>query len=181
MTARAEMIGLTFGRLTVTKGFHATLSSGRKLLRYSCLCVCGRRKEAFGEHLRSGKIASCGCYKSEATTARFTKHGHNRAAWRSPEYRSWAAMINRCENPKCEDWKYYGARGIGVCREWRDSFPAFFAHVGSKPSSELSIDRIDTNGNYEPGNYCSVGNAGRAKAQSQRSRAEVRAQQQGVA
>jgi hypothetical protein len=60
-------------------------------------------------------------------------------------------MINRCENPNGSDWKYYGARGISVCPEWRDSFAVFLADVGPKPSPGLSIDRIDTNGNYEPG------------------------------
>ena len=152
MTAKAEMVGKSFGRLTVVKEFHATLSSGRKLLRYRCECVCGNKKDVFGEHLRSGKTVSCGCYKSETTAATFTKHGHGRSGKQSPEYKSWAAMVRRCENPNTKDWGNYGARGIRVCPEWRDSFPAFLAYVGFKPSPELTVDRVDVNGNYEPGN-----------------------------
>ena len=152
MTAKAEMLGKTFGRLTVVKEFHSTLSSGRKLLRYQCECVCGNKKDVFGEHLRSGKIRSCGCLKVETTIAHFTKHGHGRAGRQSPEYRTWAAMINRCEDPKNKCYSIYGGRGILVSPEWRESFEEFLNYMGQKPSLDLSIDRIDVNGNYEPGN-----------------------------
>jgi len=61
-------------------------------------------------------------------------------------------MINRCENPKCETFAHYGGRGIAVCLRWRESFAAFLADMGPKPSPKHSIDRIDGDGNYEPGN-----------------------------
>lgn len=70
----------------------------------------------------------------------------------TPEYRAWQAMLNRCRNPNQPTWKYYGGRGIRVCEEWIKSFPAFLAHVGPKPSHLHSIERDNTNGNYEPGN-----------------------------
>jgi hypothetical protein len=61
-------------------------------------------------------------------------------------------MIARCENPNVERYPYYGGRGIKVCDEWRNEFEAFLRDMGRKPSLEHSIDRIDVNGNYEPGN-----------------------------
>lgn len=68
-----------------------------------------------------------------------------------PEYRAWGAMIQRCTNPNHPRWKYYGARGIRVCQSWR-SFTAFYADLGPRPSAHHSLDRIDNDGNYEPGN-----------------------------
>lgn len=68
------------------------------------------------------------------------------------EYNIWGHIIDRCENPKAERYADYGARGIAVCEKWRSSFDEFFRDMGPRPSSKHSIDRIDTNGNYEPGN-----------------------------
>ncbi len=70
----------------------------------------------------------------------------------SPEYRIWSGMIQRCHNPNGTGFKLYGGRGIRVCDEWRKSFSVFLAHVGPKPSPSHSIDRIDPNGHYQPGN-----------------------------
>jgi len=88
----------------------------------------------------------------EATVARSTRHGEARRAQRTAEYVCWRAIKARCGNPKSEDYELYGARGIRICDEWRNDFGAFLAHVGRRPSSKHSIDRIDNNGNYEPGN-----------------------------
>lgn len=79
-------------------------------------------------------------------------HGHAARATRSPEYQCWAGMIRRCENERDEQYKYYGGRCIKVCDEWRYDFPRFLSHVGQKPSASHSIDRIDNDKNYEPGN-----------------------------
>jgi len=70
----------------------------------------------------------------------------------SPEYRVWAGLIRRCENPRDRNFGNYGGRGIRVCFQWRQSYRAFVADVGRRPSERHSIDRIDVNGNYEPGN-----------------------------
>ena len=75
---------------------------------------------------------------------------HN--ASNTPEYRTWAGMKNRCLNPNNPRYKSYGGRGISVCSEWIESFSAFLSHVGLKPSPLHSIDRINNDGNYEPGN-----------------------------
>lgn len=80
-----------------------------------------------------------------------TKHGHNPAYGRpSPTYRCWAGMIQRCTNPRSAIYYRYGGRGITVCIRWRD-FRNFLADMGERPEG-LSIDRIDNDGNYEPGN-----------------------------
>lgn len=70
----------------------------------------------------------------------------------TPEYRTWCYIITRCYNPKAKCYRYYGARGIRMCDRWRNSFVAFLEDVGPRPSDKHSIDRIDTNGHYEPGN-----------------------------
>ena len=73
-------------------------------------------------------------------------------AYLTVEHRAWRKMLNRCYDPNDKSWRDYGGRGIAVCKEWLTNFPAFLAHVGAKPSPELSLDRIDNDGNYEPGN-----------------------------
>lgn len=82
-----------------------------------------------------------------------TDHGNLTASYPA-EYKAWHAMIQRCENPKYSNYRTYGARGIRVCEEWKgpSGFRNFMAHVGPRPNNSMSIDRIDNNGNYEPGN-----------------------------
>ena len=70
----------------------------------------------------------------------------------TPEYAAWAAMNYRCHNPNAKQFYRYGARGISVCREWRQSFEAFFDHIGPRPSSTHSLDRLDNDAHYQPGN-----------------------------
>lgn len=75
-------------------------------------------------------------------------HGMNK----SPEHRAWVDMKQRCTNPKKRDFKHYGGRGIKVCYEWARSFVAFYAHIGPRPTPNHSLDRIDVQRGYEPGN-----------------------------
>lgn len=84
----------------------------------------------------------------DVTKGRSNLHGRTG----SPEYRSWASMINRCTNATCKGFKYYGGRGIAVCDRWRTSFIDFLADMGERPAARMSLDRIDVNGNYEPSN-----------------------------
>lgn len=72
--------------------------------------------------------------------------------WRSPIYRTWEHMIERCENKRCKSYRLYGARGIKVCERWRNSYDDFCRDMGPRPSPFHSLDRIDSNGNYEPNN-----------------------------
>ena len=78
------------------------------------------------------------------------KHGHLCGGRCPPEYQCWSGMIQRCLNPRCREFKYYGGRGITVCDRWH-KFENFLADMGERPDG-LSLDRIDNDGNYEPGN-----------------------------
>jgi hypothetical protein len=87
-----------------------------------------------------------------ALVARSTKHGLAKRGRMSPEYAAWMAIKARCYNPACTRFPAYGGRGIVMCERWLHDPAAFYADMGPRPSSKHSIDRIDVNGNYEPGN-----------------------------
>jgi hypothetical protein len=89
---------------------------------------------------------SCGCRKREGRTN--VKHD----ASFTPEYRAWAQARSRCLNPKHQAYRNYGGRGITMCQRWADSFEAFLVDMGKRPSANHSIDRIDNDGHYQPGN-----------------------------
>ena len=99
--------------------------------------------------LKRGLVVSCNCWKDEGIGNRSRTHGLSKTA----EYHVWSGIMKkRCFDPASNAYSNYGGRGIRVCDEWLDDFPAFLAHVGKRPSVRHSIDRIDNNGNYEPGN-----------------------------
>lgn len=79
-------------------------------------------------------------------------HGYARIGRVTPEWRCWASIKTRCTNPRYSKYKDYGGRGIKVCEEWMNSFETFLKHIGPRPSSRHTIERIDNDGNYEPGN-----------------------------
>lgn len=112
-----------------------------------CRCECGTQKEVIIKNLRSGTSRSCGCERSKNLIKRNTKHGKRF----TKTWRAWHSMKNRCYNKNFTQYKNYGGRGIEVCDEWRSSFVAFYDHVGDAPEGK-TLDRIDNNGNYEPGN-----------------------------
>lgn len=117
-----------------------------------CHCDCGHKAVIQRTNLKNGVTQSCGCLHRELARAKLLKHGHT--SWQGPKsktYMCWRGMIARCTNPKMQNWKWYGGRGITVCDRWRHSFKNFLADMGEKPPG-LSIDRIDVNGNYEPSN-----------------------------
>jgi hypothetical protein len=80
------------------------------------------------------------------------RHGCAASGRKTPEYLIWIAIKQRCFNPKCKDYRLYGGRGITICEEWKENFSKFLSDVGPRPCKGLSIDRIENNGNYEPGN-----------------------------
>lgn len=79
------------------------------------------------------------------------KHGHCTKSGPSATYITYASMLDRCHNPKSSRWTYYGERGIVVCERWRTSFAEFLGDMGERPNGH-TLDRVDVNGNYEPGN-----------------------------
>lgn len=114
-----------------------------------CRCVCGTERVVTASSLRSGRRKSCRACGAKRSAIKHVRHGHFRNGIRSPEYMAWESMRQRCLNPKGA----YHAR-FTVFEEWLGpgGFQRFFAHVGQRPSSEHTLDRIDNNGNYEPGN-----------------------------
>lgn len=122
--------------------------------RWRVRCDCGTEKNVYTQSLRT-TTKSCGCLKREVDAQRRGTLTHGQArrvdGKRPPVYAVWAAMIQRCENPKAIGYERYGGRGIRVCERWQ-SFADFASDVGERPSAKHSIDRIDPNGNYEPGN-----------------------------
>ncbi len=142
---KIDLIGQRFGRLLVQS--RSPRTDGRNVFWF-CLCACGKLTEVFTGQLRSGMSKSCGCLARELASARETTHGCSD----SKIYLVWQAMKNRCYNPKQRAYPYYGGRGIKVCDRWRNSFEAFMADVGLPPTDKHQIDRINNNGNYEPGN-----------------------------
>lgn len=105
-----------------------------------CECNCGTVKGVRRYNLLYSVSKDCGC----------SKRTHGMTG--TPEYRTWAGMINRCTNPNEPGWDNYGGRGITVCPEWRNSFEQFFADMGPKPSPGFSLDRVDNNKGYSPSN-----------------------------
>lgn len=139
--------GDRIGKLTLLSR-EIIISLGRKIWCWKCRCECGVEKT-----VRPGKLnpnASCGCvHKIRLLDGSYRRtHGMRR----SPEYIVWASMIRRCEDPNCRSYRYYGERGIRVCTEWKKSFEAFIEDVGRRPDPTFSIDRIRSDGDYEPNN-----------------------------
>lgn len=115
--------------------------------RWACKCDCGSQKDVFAANLRRGLSTSCGCLSAAKTSARSRTHGMTG----TPTYRTWESMLNRCNNPRNSSHVNYGGRGIKVCDRWA-SFENFLSDMGEKPEKGMSIERLDVNGNYEPGN-----------------------------
>lgn len=140
---RNDLTGSIFSRLTVIG--YAGKSAGKS--NWLCVCVCGNQKVVRGSHLTGGKTRSCQCLEFELLSERSKTHGMSKTR----PYRIWRDMINRCHYEAYHERHLYGGRGIQVCQRWRDSFESFIADMGL-PETHHSIDRIDGNGNYEPGN-----------------------------
>ncbi len=112
---------------------------------WACKCKCGQTTVARGDHLRLGKISSCGCQQGVI-------HGHSRRDKKAPEYGVWLSMNNRCRNPNANGYHSYGGRGIRVCDRWQESFVAFLEDMGPRPAKGFTIDRRDNSQGYEPDN-----------------------------
>lgn len=136
---RLNVTGERYGRLTALY-----LTAERSPSAWACQCDCGVIRTVRLCNLRSGNTRSCGCLDREMAAARLRKHGRTGTR----EWRSFQGAKHRCTNPRSHKWRHYGGRGI----EFRfGSFDAFLAHIGPRPEG-TSLDRIDVDGHYEPGN-----------------------------
>lgn len=148
-----DMIGKKVGRLTVLCR-NGTNKSGN--IRWKCLCDCGKETTVTGHYLRNKNIQSCGCLQRELSSKRLTKQNkgnsiHNKTNTRI--YRIWANMKARCYNENSKNYSYYGLRGITVCNEWENDFQSFYNwSMENGYKDNLTIDRVDNDGNYEPNN-----------------------------
>lgn len=138
-----ELTGRVFGRWTVL-GF---LYCREKTAQWLCKCECETTMVISRHSLMDGHSRSCGCLQKELTAKRNATHGQSKLR----EYRCWKAIIHRCSSDG-KNFAWYKGRGITVCERWAKSFPAFFADMGEAPTKFHSIDRINNDGNYEPGN-----------------------------
>jgi hypothetical protein len=141
----SDLSGMRFGRLLAT--LRGKTDKGGNVF-WHCLCDCGNSIEVKGARLKSEETRSCGCFQKQRVSE---VNGSHRKT-HSPEYRSWASMIARCENPKYHHFHRYGGRGIKICDNWRNSFENFLSDMGNRPSLSHTLDRINNDGNYEPAN-----------------------------
>ena len=143
-----DLTGRRFGRLTVIR------SEGKNkhgIYMWLCECDCGNTKVLSGSELRRGNVRSCGCLNRELARERLIKHGYSG----TKIYAEWNKMIERCKDNGSYNGLKYANRGIKVCDLWLNDFEAFLEHVSCLPhygEPGYSLDRIDNNGDYEPGN-----------------------------
>lgn len=151
-TGMAELLGgrVRFGRLTLIGEGEPNLPAGHHPQRRALMrCDCGNICRSAPSSLKRGETQSCGCQAADMSRERFTKHG----GYRTREYKSWNAMMQRCTNPRSTSWPDYGGRGISVCDRWQgdDGYLNFVADMGPRPRG-MTLDREGHNGNYEPTN-----------------------------
>lgn len=143
----------TFGRLTALKRVESTTKNQEA--RWQCICECGNFKDVTSSKLRNRIISSCGCLAKE----NMQKVGRScRKYFEYPSHTSiyyiWRNMKSRCLNPLCDGYERYGGRGITIHQPWIDDYEEFARYVTNLPNENNyhSIDRIDNNANYQPGN-----------------------------
>ena len=136
-----DLSGKPFGRLVAQRYVGGS--------RWECLCVCGSITLVTTRYLINGTSTSCGCRKRDSTLPNTYQPTHGLS--HHPIYQRWRHMLSRCYCPSHEAYHYYGGRGIRVCERWRHSVANFYADMGDPPPG-MTLDRIDTNKHYEPGN-----------------------------
>lgn len=147
---RIDITGQAFGKWLVLS-YSRTNERGAAI--WLCRCKCGIEKEVFGSNLRSGYSTGCGCDRPEKNANSHATHKKSK----SRAYRIWSGMIQRCTNQDRPSFKYYGARGIGVCETWL-KFETFFEDMGDPPDG-LTLERVDNNAGYSKTNCVWADNA----------------------
>ena len=146
MLKKIDLIGQKFGRLVVLEDVG---ENKHKQVIWKCQCQCeeGNIVTVRGNSLRSGNTKSCGCFNKEKAQEKATKHGQSK----SPIYRIWHSMLNRCYNPNNSSYHNYGGRGIKVCEKWWN-FETFYEDIGKYRPEGKSIERISNDSHYEINN-----------------------------
>lgn len=153
MPKAMDLTGMRSGRLVAIEDVGKS-RQGKRL--WKCICDCGCEIVTISVSLANGKTRSCGCLHRDVVSEiarngnreRFATHGLTG----TPEHQVWLSMIKRCRNLRSVQYPDYGGRGIAVCDRWSESFESFLEDMGTRPTSKHTIDRIDNDGNYEPGN-----------------------------
>lgn len=141
-----DLTGQTFGKLTVLEYIGSDKS---RSAIWKCKCDCGNIVTIKGSELRRGRTTSCGCFRIQRIKESRSKHLKSNTRL----YHIWQAMKDRCYNNNNKKYKYYGSRGIQVCDGWLHNFQTFFNWaINNGYRDDLTIDRIDVNGNYQPSN-----------------------------
>lgn len=143
-TFSTKLIGKKYGNWEVIDLVDTIKGSPKRLM---CKCSCGTIKSVGFSSLNAGDSKSCGCAQSELMRQHKTTHGKSR----TNEYKIWNSMRERCYNQNRREYKWYGGRGIEVCKRWL-KFVNFLKDMGLRPSAKHSIERINNNGNYTPKN-----------------------------
>jgi hypothetical protein len=158
----AVQVGQRFGRLVVIDpdlfAPPAPSQTARGIAKGNrhplCRCDCGTELQVKQFELRTGGTTSCGCRRREASSARATARNYRHGLKQHLLYSTWSDIIRRCENPRFRQYKDYGGRGIRVCERWHDIrlfIEDIERYIGPRPDG-MTLDRIDNDGNYEPGN-----------------------------
>jgi hypothetical protein len=146
-----DLTNQKFERLTIIRR-----DFNKKRIYWICDCECGTKNLSIrGDLLRLGNTKSCGCLQKEkAKEAGKLNRKYEEGIIKSSEYYAWSGMIQRCTNSNSESFHNYGKRGITVFNMWtgKAGFKEFYNYIGSKPDETYSLDRVNVNGNYEPGN-----------------------------
>lgn len=149
MSSLKDIMGHRFSQLLV---IGRAPDRGKKNVRWFCQCDCGNIVSVVGTSLRIGETKSCGCLRTKSHEPRHFVHGESAGGIRSKEYYTWASLRSRCLRRTDHGFRHYGGRGITVCDRWKDNFKNFLSDMGRAPSPQHSIDRIDNDGPYSPGN-----------------------------